>query len=166
VDEASRAEVSGTITRSARVRFASDASGQIEIVGPEGSHTHTLKPLADLYGDGVGAASVEPTNEHYQPMFMAIEQAIARHAQSHPSLTDAAVALTLERMGMSPDADPAHDDLMQRVQLEVRLLLSLSDYSRQELRAAIRKIGKSASRHTRTSGPRGYLSFIREYVVS
>ncbi len=35
--------------------------------------------------------------------------------------------------------------------------------SRQDVKAALRQIAKSIERHTRTSGMRGYLAFLREF---
>jgi hypothetical protein len=97
-------------------------------------------------------------------LFLSIEETIVREDQTHARLTDAGVTLTLERLAMNPEGDPGADDLARRLQLELRLQLSLNNYSRQEVRSAIRKIGKSVARHTRLAGPRGYLTFIRQYV--
>ena len=41
---------------------------------------------------------------------------------------------------------------------------SLNDYSRQDVKQAIRRIAKSVQTHTQQSGRRGYLDFIRQYV--
>jgi hypothetical protein len=65
---------------------------------------------------------------------------------------------------MNPAADCAGDVLCRRIQIALRLCLSLNDYSRQETKLAIRKVTQSVKRHTSLAGPRGYLSFIREFV--
>ena len=66
---------------------------------------------------------------------------------------------------MDPDA-PADHDVTRRVQLALRLCLSLNDYSRQEVRTALRRVQRSVKRHTELQGPRGYLNFIVEFFGS
>ena len=97
-------------------------------------------------------------------LFLAIEQCIVRCWKDDPSLTDASVQLALDRVALNPEDGSHNDALARQLQFNLRLLLSLHDYSRQDVRSALRKIGKSVSRHTRLAGPRGYLHFIREYV--
>ncbi len=65
---------------------------------------------------------------------------------------------------MSPEAAAAADVLAARIQLSLRLTLSLNDYSRQDVRHALRKVAKSVARHTRLAGPRGYLTFLRRQL--
>jgi hypothetical protein len=136
----------------------------VEVQTPEGKRSYALKSIAELYGDGNSKPSIEPTDDTFAPLFLSIEQAILNYWRSEPSLTDGQVSLTLDRLGMSPEAEPGDDSLAAYLQRDLRLLLSLNNYSRQEVRATIRKIGKTLARHTRIAGPRGYLSFIREYV--
>jgi hypothetical protein len=151
--------------RKTRLLITDFKSGEIEIEGKDGPSQYRLKSLAELYGKGVGAASVEPLDERYLPLFLCIEESIARYYRDDDgSLTDAAVQITLDRLGMSPESDEANDPLAHHIQLDLRLQLSVSDYSRQEVRSAIRKIGKSVARHSRISGVRGYLEFICEQL--
>jgi hypothetical protein len=84
--------------------------------------------------------------------------------QNCRALTDADVSLALDRLGANPEGDPGGDALARRIQRDLRLLLSVNDYSRQDVRAAIRKITRSVARHTRLAGPSGYLTFIQQYV--
>jgi hypothetical protein len=63
-------------------------------------------------------------------------------------------------LAMDPDGATA-DPLAKQIQFSLRLTLSLNDYSRQEVRQAIRKIAKSVNRHK--NGDRGYLMFVREF---
>jgi|SRR6266545_3471713 len=151
-------------TITTKITFVDDASGIVEVQTPQGPKTHELKPLGTLYGTGPRAATVDPTDKQYMPLFLAIEQGMVRHYRSDPYLTDAKVLLALERLAMSPETDPAGDALVRHLQYELRLLLSLKDYSRQDVRAALRKIAKSVARHTRLAGPDGYLTFIRDHV--
>ena len=140
-------------------------SGEIEVEGKDGPRKYRLKSLAELYGKGVGSASVEPLDDRCMPLFFCIEGSIVTYNREFDgSLTDGAVQITLDRLGMSPESDEANDPLAHHIQLDLRLLLSTSDYSRQEVRAAIRKIGKSVARHSRESGLRGYLDFICEQL--
>ena len=62
---------------------------------------------------------------------------------------------------MFPEADAGGDPLIEKLQFALRLLLSIQNYSRNDVRSAIRKVAKSVDRHTRLAGPRGYLQFIR-----
>jgi hypothetical protein len=160
-DPSQAPELDGQVTIQLRV----DDSGRIEVNTPQGTRELTLRPLAELYGAGTGRPTIDPEDEPFIPLFLAIEQTIVREDQKGPArLTDGGVALTLDRLAMNPEGDPGIDPLARHLQLELRLQLSLNDYSRQEVRGALRKIGKSVVRHTRLAGPRGYLSFIREYV--
>lgn len=99
------------------------------------------------------------------PLFLAIEEEIARfYRQEAPSLTDGATGLVLNQLGMAPESSMP-DPLAAGIQVRLRLVLSLKNYSRQEVKAALKKIGKSVDRHTRVDGPRGYLEFIASYFA-
>ena len=151
-------------TITTKIIFTDQAAGIVEIETPDGPRTHALKALTELYGAGQGAATVDPTSPEFMPLFLCIEEGIVRHSRSDQQLTDAKILLALERLGMRPEADAGGDALAHCLQLDLRLLLSLDNYSRQEVRAAIRKIAKSVARHTRDGGPYGYLDFIRKHL--
>lgn len=145
------------------VKFADTSAGTLEIVRPEGPVSYTLKPLKDLYAAGDNAPSVDPQDERYMPLFLAIEAEIAQYYEHDaPSLTDGVVGLVLDQLSLSPEASNP-DPLARRVQTSLRFCLSLNDYSRQEVRAALRKVRKSVDRHSRVDGRRGYLDFIVEF---
>lgn len=132
-----------------------DAAGQ--------ERRYALKPLSELYGAGHNVDVIDPEDDRFMPLFFAIEEAIVRHwEQDDPRLTDGAVALVLNQLGMDPQS-ATQDALARRIQVQLRLCLSMNDYSRQEVKAAIKKVGKSVDRHTRAAGPRGYLSFVRQF---
>jgi hypothetical protein len=95
---------------------------------------------------------------------MAIEQEVVRCYRTDSSLTDGAVGLALDLLTTNPEDNVQHDSLAHRIQLELRLLLSLNDYSRDEVRKALRKVRKSVYRHTRHDGRRGYLDFLCDYL--
>ena len=144
------------------VVFRDISQGQIG-VGPDGKkQDYLLKPLSQLFGKGSGVETLDPTDEWFMPLLMPIEEAIVLYWRENPSLSDGQVALVLEEMAMDP-AGPAHNEpLKQEIPARLRLTLSLNDYSRQEVKMAIRKISKSVQRHTRLAGPRGYLTFISD----
>jgi len=143
-----------------------DYSGRIEVKGPDGVKEYTLKPLKDLYAPGTDTPSVDPQDERYIPLFLGIEGTIAGYYEDEPGLTDGAVGLTLDQLAMDPDSTPAGDDLAREIAVELRLCLSLWDYSRQEVRAALRKVRKSVERHSKIDGRRGYLDFIVKFFGS
>jgi hypothetical protein len=139
------------------------ASGEIIIDEAGEDRRYALKPLSDLYGAGHNVDTVDPQDDQFMPLFLAIEEAIVRHwEQDNPGLTDGTVALVLDQLGMGPDSATS-DPLAQRIQIQLRLCLSMNDYSRQEVKAALKKVAKSVDRHTRASGPRGYLNFIAQF---
>lgn len=143
-----------------------ESTGELGITIGDVSHRRFLKPLKDLYGPGVNAPTLDATSEDYRPLLMEIERSITVCDTQRVRLTDSAVASTLNRMGINPEVDPGKDELGRVLQLNMRVLLSLNNYSRQDLIQAIRKINKSVARHTRADGPRGYLDFISKYFPS
>ena len=139
--------------------------GKIEVKTPDGATAlYDLKPLRELYVAGADSPSVDPQDERYMPLFMAIEGSIAGYyEQEDPGLTDGSVGLALDQLAMDPESPPAGEKLAQSIALDLRLCLSLEDYSRQEVRAALRKVRKSVERHSKIDGRRGYLDFIVEF---
>ena len=140
-----------------------DESGQLSIETPDGPRQYALKPLGELYGAGVGTGRVDPKDDRFMPLMLGIEDAIVRHYESNPSLTDGAVLLVLGQLAMSPESAPS-DALGRRIQNALRLALSVNDYSRQEVRQGLRHVVRSVERHSRAEGRRGYLDFIRGFL--
>jgi hypothetical protein len=130
----------------------------IEITAGKCNETYHLKPLAELFGVGTGH-SVDPQDEAFLPLMLGIEEEIVKY-DTDRHLTDASVALALDQLAMDP-AGPSADPLVRQLQFALRLILSLNDYSRQEVRQAIRKVAKSVQRHN--NGDRGYLRFVRQF---
>lgn len=147
-----------------RIEFSDAETGEVKVMTDEGPKRYVLKPLEMLYGKGVGKAVVDPQDPAYEPLFMAIEGSIVRHYRTDRRLTDGKVLGALEKMGLKPEGEAGDDVLLKRLQLDMRLTLSMMDYSRQELRAALRKVAKSVERHTKADGPRGYLDFIVQFL--
>ena len=139
-----------------------DYSGEIEVDAPDGPRMYTLKPLSELYGNGTGDGFVDPQDERFMPLMLPIEEEIARCYAENPGLTDGAVLLALKPLAMSPES-PAADEVGRRVQVALRLALSLNDYSRQEVRQALRHVTRSIERHSKSEGRRGYLDFVSRF---
>lgn len=139
-----------------------DGSGVVEIETPGGPVRYTLKPLTQLYAGG-GEGSIDTRDQRHLGLLMAIEEAIVLHYEENPALTDGAVLVALKSLGMNPEA-PVSDVLSSRIQMSLRLLLSLNDYSRNEVRQALRYVAKSVERHSKADGRRGYLEFIRKFL--
>lgn len=150
-----------------QVRFVNDESTDVELLAGDDDPApmkYPLKPLSQLYGHGTPERTVDPQDDAFLPLFACIEEDFVLSYRDDPRLTDGDVRIALDLLEMDPDGDVQHNTLARRVQLSLRLLLSLNDYSRQEVRQAARKIRKSVDRHTRLSGRRGYLDFIRKYL--
>jgi hypothetical protein len=157
-------ELAGRISTSLKARDVSirftDNDGTVEIIHGDKKEPYKLKPLKALYGVGLGP-SVITSDEAYMPLLFSIEEEIVRFDEKCEPLTDAAVALALKGLSMNPEQSLA-DPLAKSIQISLRLSLSLNNYSRQEVRQAIRKIEKSVARHN--DGSRGYLEFIHEHL--
>lgn len=138
---------------------------EITVGTGEKAAAYRLKPLAELYGAGTGVEAMDPRNKVFQPLLHGIESQILRFdVAQHGRLTDGQVSLALGKLAMSPEADAGTDVLANRIQIGLRLALSLGNYSRQEVKQALRRIAKSAEMHTKQSGARGYLNFVRKHV--
>jgi len=151
----------GFVETGIEVEILDPAAGDIEIRTATDTKRYRLKPLGDLFGEGVDARTLDPEDERYMPLLMGIEESILRVYERDPGLTDARVSLALSDLAMHLESPPGPEPLRQWLRADLRLLLSLNDYSRRDVRRALRKIGKSVRRHTRADGPRGYLDFIR-----
>jgi len=137
-------------------------AGDIEIRTASDTKRYRLKPLGDLFGEGVNARTLDPEDKRYMPLLMGIEESILRVYERDSRLTDGRVSLALSDLAMHLESQPGPEPLRQWLRADLRLLLSLNDYSRRDVRGALRKIRKSVRRHTRADGPRGYLDFIRD----
>jgi len=142
-----------------------NSQGDIEIKTSAGKKIpYTLKPLHELYGPGINALSIQPDSDEYMPLFLGIEKEILTYWRTAPDLTDGQVSLALDRLAISPEAAISTEDLSAQLQLILRVLLSINDYSRKDVQRALRIINKSVARHTRDGGRHGYLNFIRSFV--
>ena len=144
-----------------QLEFSVLEDGLITLSSSKGKITHKLKPLNELYSN----EKPDPTDhkDRQLGLLYAIEGPIKRYFENHPELTDGAAIRALEKLAMKPEIVD-NDALVKRISDELRLKLSSSNYSRDEVRQALRKILSSAKRHNDREGRRGYLDFIMEYV--
>ena len=138
----------------------SNDGNMVKIGSEQETIIHELKALKDLYAPASGMAK---SPDDMLSLLHAIEGALKRYYQEHRELTDAAVILTLENLAVKPEYEGA-DEVAREVVSMLRLQLSTNNYSRDEVRQAIRKILASAQRHNKHSGRRGYLQFILKHV--
>jgi hypothetical protein len=143
------------------LEFSTLEDGLVTLSSSEGKITHKLKPMNELYSYEKSEASED--EDRQLDLLYAIEGPIKRYYESHSELTDGAVILALEKLAVKPEI-VSDDPFIKRLTNELRLKLSGSNYSRDELRRGIRKILESAKRHNQREGRRGYLDFILEYV--
>jgi hypothetical protein len=153
----------GVKVPSAEIESCDPDTAELKIRIGSNLKSYTLRPLQELYGKGVGKPAVDPEDPDYEPLFLTIEEAIVHHWRSDPELSDQTVLGTLEHLGLKPELEAGDDLLCKHLQFELRMHLSVMDYSRQELRVALRKVAKSVQRHMRVDGPMGYLHFIERY---
>jgi hypothetical protein len=161
VDLVQRMDLSTAAAVTRCVRFKDLATSDLEIERDGQRHSYTLKPMNQLFGQGSG---LDCLDDQFLPLLMTIEEAIVLHDGTTDGLTDGQVALALRSLAMNPEADVPGDPLARCINRALRLFLSFNDYSRQEVKLAIRKILKSVQWHNKESGVRGYLSFIGEHI--
>ncbi|MBI3600051.1 MAG: hypothetical protein HY097_05355 [Nitrospinae bacterium] len=123
-----------------------------------------LKQLNELFhSEKSESVEINWGDQHYMPLLYSIEMEIKNVYGENPKLTDSSVILALERLSLKPET--VNDDIIVKaINRSLRLQLSMTDYSRTDVKRAIRKILKSAKRHNELEGLRGYLNFIVEYV--
>jgi len=125
---------------------------------------HKLKPLADLFAPPkVTPLQINWEDNRYIPLLYAIENAIKMVYSVNPELTDSAVILALDQLALKPEVD-SNDAVIKEISLQLRLLLSITDYSHDEVKMALRKILRSVKRHKDVDGIRGYLNFIAKWL--
>ncbi len=148
-----------------QIGFSIDGDGLIEVVGGKGSFAYQLKELEELYLSSEEASDIEPDweDDHYLSLLYAIESAIRRADDYTPGLADSMVITALEKLAIKPELKE-DNPIIKEINQQLRAQLSLCNYSRYEVKRAIRKILGSVKRHNRIDGIRGYLDFIKEYV--
>jgi len=125
---------------------------------PNGTE-YALPPLAAGYQEG----QAQEHEAQILALCMAIEFAIAfqDHGSGH-ELQDPEAIACLEKLAFKPESDQV--GLGARIQGHLRLELALAAYGRGEVRQALRRCLRSAQRHHKSDGPRGYLDFIHHLL--
>jgi hypothetical protein len=141
-----------------------DGEGTIEVENDSGVHRYALKPLKELYGPGVNAATVDPESEEYMPLFLSTEEEVVDFSAKEPSLTGGLVQSAYDRLAIDPEAAAQGDRLVEWLQLNLRVQLSLNDYSRRDVQRVFRRLSKSVALHTREGGRHGYITFLRQFI--
>lgn len=145
------------------VRFSVEDES-IEVVGEEGEFVYKLKELPELYApEKELCGDIDWEDEYYLSLLNTMESAIRCVDDTTSNLTDTVVILALERLCMKPELKNT-DLIIKEINLRLRYHLSLCDYTRNEVRRAIRKILESAKRHNKIDGIRGYLDFIAQFM--
>jgi hypothetical protein len=164
MDDTLKAKVAAAGKDGQVIRFTNPDAGEIDLIprqGAEAGERYTLKTMPDLYGAGTGKDAVDLRDDEFLSLLMSIEEAIVDYDGPRRQLTDGMVLMALDRLSMTPEANVAGDPLAVSIQAGIRLTLSLNDFSRADVKHALRKIKQSFNRHNRLAGTRGYLSFIR-----
>jgi hypothetical protein len=138
--------------------------GCVKIQSDKGEFVYRLKPLQDLFSAGkTDVVAMKWDDPLYMSLLHAIESAIKRLYEEDPQLTDGRVMLALDKLSLKPET-VSDDPVIKAVNNSMRFLLSTTDYSRDEVKKAVRKILVSVKRHNDFAGIRGYLDFILEHV--
>ncbi len=146
------------------ISFHEEEDGLVRLSGPKGAVEYRLKPLVELFSSGGADPTVMNWEDpRYLSLLYAIEGAIKRVYTDDPELTDSSVMLALDQLAMKPEA-ASRDAVVREITRQLRVSLSMDDYSRDEVRKAARKVLASVKRHKAAAGIRGYLDFIRAHV--
>lgn len=143
-----------------RFLFSEVNDNTIEVSSEKGRFTHKLKLLNELY-TATPSSTYDEARE--LQLLAAIESPIKRMSEDNEEITDSSVIFALEMLSSKPEIESS-DEIAQAISRDLRICLSMTDYSRDEVRRGIRKVLNSAKKHNRDSGRKGYLNFIREFL--
>jgi hypothetical protein len=126
---------------------------------------YTFKDWEQLYSGSqeFDYQSTDWNDDRYLPLLMNIESAITAVYRTDPALKDKQVIAVLERLATKPEMSLANP-LTVSIQDNLRLTLSLYNFSRREVLGALKRVLKSAKRHHKLDGSRGYLDFVKDYI--
>jgi hypothetical protein len=144
--------------------YSEQEDGLVLLSASKGSFEYRMLPLQELFTPGrSGSAVIKWDEPRYLNLLHAIESSIKRLYIEDAELTDVSVLLALDKLAIKPETW-ANDAVIRRINRDLRMMLSMSDYSRDEVKSAVRKILVSVKRHNSLAGARGYLDFIMEHV--
>ena len=123
-----------------------------------------MKELPELYAPEQNfSLDMHWDDDYYISLLNTIEGTIRYIDDSSMGLTDTKVIFSLEELVSRPELK-SNDIMVKEINGRLRFQLSISGYTRSEVRGALRKVLRSAKRHNRTGGIRGYLDFIRQFI--
>ncbi|MBM3710033.1 MAG: hypothetical protein FJW61_06400 [Actinobacteria bacterium] len=138
--------------------------GLIKVIADKSEFIYQLKELPELYAPEQSFyLDIDWDDNYYLSLLNTIEGTIRHIDDSSIGLTDARVIYSLEEMVSKPELK-SNDIIIKEINGRLRFQLSISDYTRSEVRGALRKVLKSAKRHNQTGGIRGYLDFIKQFI--
>lgn len=147
------------------IEFFENKDGLIKVIAGKDEFTHQLKELPELYSpeESLNFDDINWDDDYYISLLNTIEGTIRYIDDSNTGLTDTKVILSLEELVSRPEIK-SNDKIVKEINQRLRLQLSFSDYTRNEVRRALRKVLKSVKRHNQTGGIRGYLDFIMQFI--
>lgn len=146
------------------IEFSENKDGLIKVIADKGESIYQLKELPELYATEQSLSfDIDWDNAHYLSLLNTIEGAIRYIDDSNTELTDTKVIFSLEELVSKPGLK-SNDIIVKGINQRLRFQLSFSDYTRKEVRRALKKVLKSAKRHNRIGGIRGYLDFIMQFI--
>lgn len=146
------------------VEFSENKDGLIKVIADKGEFIYQLKQLRELYAPEPSfGVDIHWDDDYYISLLNTIEVTIRHIDDSSTGLTDAKVILSLEELVSKPELK-SNDRIVKEINERLRFQLSMSDYTRSEVRGALRKVLRSAKRHNRAGGIRGYLNFIKQFI--
>ncbi|MBU2638561.1 MAG: hypothetical protein KJ955_06305 [Nanoarchaeota archaeon] len=120
--------------------------------------------LASLFKGSKESVVIDSNNTgYYEPLLMAIEQAIYGYYQECPSLKDKNVIASLKNVRNNLCSDFEEGSLEQGIVFGLKAGLLAYRYSEAEVLACVSKVLNSAKLHRAESGSRGYLGFISKF---
>ncbi|OHE24486.1 MAG: hypothetical protein A2X92_07775 [Syntrophus sp. GWC2_56_31] len=134
--------------------FDKEKDGLIKIITDKGEFIYQLKPLEELYAEPKLRKNLE---DETVSLLYEIEKTIKDYYSIDQSLTDASVIMALEKLSIKPEA-PAQNDFLRNITGCLRMFMSMNRFSRSELRQGINRALRSARRHNKIDGIRGYLT--------
>jgi hypothetical protein len=146
------------------VEFSGNKDGLMKVIVNKSELLYQLKELPELYAPEQSFNfDIHWDDDYYISLLNTIEGTIRNIDDSCTGLTDAKVIFSLEELVFKPELK-SDDVLIKGINQRLRFQLSISDYTRSEVKGALRKVLKSAKRHNRTGGIRGYLDFIMQFI--
>jgi hypothetical protein len=126
---------------------------------------YTFKDWEQLYSGNqeFDYQSTDWNDDRYLPLLMKIEPAITAVYRTNPAVKDKQVIAVLERLATKPEMSLANP-LAVSIQDNLKLTLSLYNFSRREVLGTLKRVLKSAKRHHKLDGSRGCLDFVKDYI--